>query len=72
MNNQQQKYKTESLNEIGQNLVPGALNDIKKIRKASADCFANIGPETSEPKPGEKANNHNTNPNKFQNSSDSG
>ena len=28
------QQKTEQLNEIGQMLVPGALNDTKKIRKA--------------------------------------
>ena len=39
------KNKTEQLNEIGQMLVPGALNDTKKIRKASADIFANFGAE---------------------------
>ena len=32
-------------NEIGQMLVPGALNDTKKIRKAGADIFANFGAE---------------------------
>ena len=26
-------------------LVPGALHDTKKIRKASADMFANVGAE---------------------------
>ena len=33
------------LNEIGQILVPRALNDTKKIRKAGADIFANVGTE---------------------------
>ena len=31
--------KTEKLDEIGQMLVPGALNETKKIRKAGADIF---------------------------------
>ena len=39
------KKETELLNEIGQMLVPGALNDTKKIRKAGADIFANFGAE---------------------------
>ena len=29
--------------EIDQIVVPGALNDTKKIRKAGADIFANFG-----------------------------
>ena len=33
------------LDEIGRMLLPGALNDSKKIRKASADIFANVGAE---------------------------
>ena len=37
--------KNENLHEIGQMLVPGALNDTKKIRKAGADIFANFGAE---------------------------
>ena len=36
----------EKLNEIGQILVPRALNDTKKIRKAGADIFANFGADT--------------------------
>ena len=32
-------------------LVPGALNDTKKIRKAGADRFANVGPEKPDNKP---------------------
>ena len=39
------KQKTERLDEIGQNVVAGALNEIKKIRKASAGIFSNIGAE---------------------------
>ena len=35
----------EKLDEIGQILVPRALNDTKKIRKAGADIFANVGAE---------------------------
>ena len=35
----------EKLDEIGQILVPRALNDTKKIRKAGADIFAKSGPE---------------------------
>ena len=42
--------KTEQLNELCQTLVPGALNDTKKIRKAGADILANVGAE----KPGNK------------------
>ena len=37
--------KIEHLDEIGKMLVPGALNDTKKIRKAGADIFANFGAE---------------------------
>ena len=37
---------TEMFDEIGQMLVPGALNDTKKIREASADIFANFGAGT--------------------------
>ena len=33
----------ETLDEIGQILVPRALNDTKIIRKAGADIFANFG-----------------------------
>ena len=35
--------KTERLNETCQNLVPGALNDTKTIRKPGGDIFANFG-----------------------------
>ena len=35
--------QNEKINEIGQVLVPRALNQTKKIRKASADIFANVG-----------------------------
>jgi len=35
--------KTEKFDEIGQMLVPGALNDTKKIRKASANIFEYSG-----------------------------
>ena len=34
-----------NLNEIGQILVSGALDDTKKMRKAGADIFAKSGPE---------------------------
>ena len=34
---QQAKTKTNKFDEIGQMLVPGALNDTKKIRKVGAD-----------------------------------
>ena len=37
--------KTEMLNEIGQMLVSGALDDTKKMRKAGADIFAKSGLE---------------------------
>ena len=33
------KKKTENVDEIGQTLVPGALNDTKNIRKAGADIL---------------------------------
>ena len=33
----------EKFDEIGQILIPRALNDTKKIRKAGADIFANSG-----------------------------
>ena len=36
--------KTDKCLEIGRILVPGALNDTKKIRKAGANIFTNIGP----------------------------
>ena len=39
----QQGKKTEHLDEISQQLVLGALNATKKIRKAGADIFANFG-----------------------------
>ena len=44
----------EKLNEIGQILVPRALNDTKKIRKAGADIFTNSGAEKTwiDPKTG--------------------
>ena len=35
----------DKLNEIGQILVPRALNDTRKIGKAGADIFANFGAE---------------------------
>ena len=35
----------EKIDEISQMLVPGALNDTTKIRKAGADIFANFGAE---------------------------
>ena len=31
--------------EVGQLVVPRVLNDTKKIRKAGADIFANVGAE---------------------------
>ena len=37
--------KSENLNEIGQILVSGALDDTKKMRKAGADIFAKSGAE---------------------------
>ena len=39
------KKKAENLNEIGQMLVPGGLNDTRKTHKAGADIFANFGAE---------------------------
>ena len=45
MGAQQTETKTVKFDEIGQTVVPGALNDTKKIRKAGADIFANFGAE---------------------------
>ena len=42
---EQTKQKRKTIDEIGRMLVPGALNDTKKIRKASADIFAKSGAE---------------------------
>ena len=42
-----QHKKTEKFDDIGQMLVPRALNDTTKIRKASADIFANVGLDKS-------------------------
>ena len=42
---QTNQKKNEHLDEIGQMLVPRALNDTKKIRKAGVDIFANVGAE---------------------------
>ena len=39
------KIIIEILNEIDQNLVPGALNDTKQIRKAGPNIFTNVGLE---------------------------
>ena len=39
------KAEMEKFDEISRCLVPGALNDTKKIRKASADTFAKVGLE---------------------------
>ena len=44
--------KVENVNEIGQMLVSGALDDTKKMRKAGADIFSKSGPE----KPKKKLN----------------
>ena len=49
----QKTKNTEKWDEIGHMLVPGALNDTKKIRKASADIFAIFALE----KPGKNKNN---------------
>ena len=43
----QKAEKTETWDDIGQILVPGALNDTKTIRKAGGDMFENIGLEQS-------------------------
>ena len=37
--------KMKNIDEIGQMLVSEALDDTKKMRKASADIFAKSGPE---------------------------
>ena len=37
--------KTNKFDEIGQMLVPGALDDTKTMRKAGGDIFANVGAE---------------------------
>ena len=42
---QKSQTKMKTIDQIGQMLVPGALNDTKKIRKAGADIFANSGAE---------------------------
>ena len=39
------KLNNENLDEIGKMLVSRALDDAKKIRKAGADIFANVGLE---------------------------
>ena len=52
---EQNKTKTRKWNEIGQLLVPGALNDNKTIRKAGGDIFASFGLE----KPGNKLGKNN-------------
>ena len=39
------KGENKKLDEIDQIVVPGALNHTKKIRKAGADVFANVGLE---------------------------
>ena len=39
-----QLKKKKTFDEIGQIVVPGALNDTKKVRKASADIFGNLEP----------------------------
>ena len=44
------KEKKQKIDEIGQMLVSGALDDTKKMRKTAADIFAKSGPE----KPGKK------------------
>ena len=54
---------TKRFDEISQILIPGALNDTKKIRKASADIFANVGPEKPN-KYSKTRQNRKTNPNK--------
>ena len=38
-------FKTKQIGEIGQMLVPGALNDTKTMRKAGGDIFGNVGAE---------------------------
>ena len=37
--------KIETIDEIGQMLVSGALDRTKKMRKTAADIFAKSGPE---------------------------
>ena len=36
---------TRQFDDIGGFVVPGAVNDTKKIRKAGGDIFANVGAE---------------------------
>ena len=48
--------KSETLDEIGQLLVSGALDDPKKMRKAGADIFAKSGPEQKQKKCGNNLN----------------
>ena len=50
---QETNNKTKKWNEIGQNLVSGALDRTKQIRKPAADIFANFGPEKTRKKTGE-------------------
>ena len=49
------KRKLNKNDEIGQMLVSGALDDTKKMRKAGADIFANVGAE----KPGKNVEKSN-------------
>ena len=44
------KKAKKTFDDIGQVLVPGVLNDTKRIRKAGADIFANVRPEKTEQK----------------------
>ena len=45
----------KQIDEIGQMLVPGVLDDTKNMRKTAADIFAKSGLE----KPGKNGNNLN-------------
>ena len=39
------EQKTNKWDDLGQNVVSGALDDTKKMREAGADIFATSGPE---------------------------
>ena len=54
----------EKVVEIGRILATGALNDTKKIRKASADMFLNVGPEKPDKHKETDATNRKMNSNK--------
>ena len=56
---EQTETKTETFDEISRSVVPRALKDTRKIRKAGADMFANVRPKKPEQKNGGKHNARN-------------